>query len=516
MTNFVSGNRRYLALCFPFLATDRPGAGRTKPSAAPPEPPTAFVEKVKGALRLAAVDPAALSLGLTPGLPLADARARVPDLETHDADPHADQALLDRLADGCLRYTPMVALDPPDGLILDISGCTHLFGGEAVLAGDLETRLTRFGMHVRHAFASSADAARALARFQAGGEDDERTAVRRLPVAALRLDAEAELGLRRAGLKTIGDLASRPMAAIAARFGAQAVTALRRLLGEAECPIAPRLVPPPVYVERRFAEPVARTEYALAVLRELAVEAEQALERRKQGGRRFEAMFFRTDGLALKLPIETGRPERDPAVLMRLMGERIEALSDPIDPGFGFDLIRLSVPAVEALAASQIALEGGETGEAELTLLIDRLSTRMGRSRVRRFRANDTHIPEQAASPHPAVETAAKAGWPLPRAGEPPLRPIHLFDPPQPIEVTAEVPHGPPHRFRWKHGLYRLKRVEGPERIAALWWNSKDYRGLTRDYYRVEDADGRRFWIFRHGTFDERAHPRWYMHGLFA
>jgi protein ImuB len=335
-------------------------------------------------------------------------------------------------------------------------------------------------------------------------------------VAALRLEPEATLGLQRAGLKTIGDLASRPMATIAARFGGEAVGALRRLLGEADSPIAPRRVPPPIIVERRFAEPIARTEYALAILKELAGEAGRALEERKCGGRRFEAVFFRTDGLTRTLGIETSQPTRDPKRVMRLFGDRVEGLSDPLDPGFGFDLIRLSVPLIEPLAATQLKLEGGSVGEEAVAALIDRLSTRLGRGRVRRLAPCDTHIPEQAQLALPAMETDGPAEWPVSAPGEPPARPIHLFDPPQPIEVIAEVPDGPPHRFRWRRALHEVRRFEGPERIAAEWWRRKDGKGLTRDYYRVEDARGRRFWVFRHGLYEEKANPDWDIHGLFA
>jgi protein ImuB len=470
--------------------------------------------KVKGALRLSAVDPQARSLGLEPGMTLADARARVPELLTLDHDEPADRAWLERLADGCIRYTPMVAVDPPDGVILDISGCAHLFGGNAGLVADVEARCARLGMVLRHAIAGTPFAAHALARYPAAE-------IRQLPVAALELEPEAIQGLLRAGLKTIGDMAARSMAGIAARFGGEAVDRLRHLLGEADQPIVARVAPAPIRAERCFAEPVARTDYALQVLGELAAEAARQLEQAEAGGRRFEAFFFRSDGLVRSLVVEASRPTRDPKLVIRLMGERIEGLSDPIDPGFGFDLIRLSVPRVEPLAVAQLRLEGGAARDADVAALIDRLSTRLGRGRVQRFVPADTHIPEQMQLALPAVEASASvAAWPVSAPGEPPLRPLHLFDPPQPIEVIAEVPDGPPHRFRWRRALHEVRRLEGPERIASEWWKRRDgaidQAGLTRDYYRVEDTRGRRFWIFRHGLYEEKPDPRWYLHGLFA
>ena len=519
MTDFNSATRRYLALWFPYLPADRlrrqPGFDLA------PETPLAFVIKAKGALRLAAVDQAARSQGLEPGMALADARARLPQLVAEDLDEAADRHWLEQLAKGSTRYTPLVAMDAADGLILDVTGCTHLFGGEKGLAVDVEARMARLRLTVRLALAATPGAAHSLARYQALPAKDEISAVRRLPVVALELDPEATKGLLRAGLKTIGDLAKRPMASIAARFGGEAVTALRHLLGEASMPIKPLVPIAPVSAERRFAEPVARTEYALEVLGELTAEAARQMEERGEGGRRFEAFFFRSDGLIRQLAVETSQPTRDCALVIRLMNERIETLSDPIDPGFGFDLIRLSVSIVEPLAVTQLRLEGGGVKEAEVATLIDRLSTRLGRTRIRRLAPQDTHIPEQMQLELPAVETSRPvADWPEAIAGEPPLRPLHLFDPPQPIEVMAGVPDGPPHRFRWRRKLHDIKRFEGPERIASEWWKRRDGAidkpGLTRDYYRVEDVRGRRFWVFRHGLFGEKPKPQWYLHGLFA
>ncbi len=534
-------HRRYLALFFPWLPAERLRLTRPHLCAGQDERPRAFVEKIRGALRLAAVDEAAAAMGLSPGLSMADARARVPDLDLFDHVPHEDQDWLERLADGCTRYTPTVALDPPDGLILDTSGCDHLFGGEAGLAADLERRLARLGVAVRLAFAGTPEGARALARYVAGAACDEDSAIRRLPVAALELEEEATLALRRAGLKTIGDVARRPMSSIAARFGADAVMAIRRIVGEADSALTPRRLVPPMSVERRFAEPVARTETMMTILAELAGEAAGILEQRGHGGRRFEALFFRSDGLVRRLTGETGAPMRDVPALMRLIRERIDSLNDPIDPGFGFDLLRLNVPLTEPLGASQLQLEGGATGEAAVTALVERLSTRLGRNRVRRFGARDSHMPEQAEFALPALDASPSGPWTTPEPGEPPLRPIHLFDPPQPIEVLgAEVPDGPPRRFRWRRALHEVARFEGPERIAGEWWRRRpvsielprpgsdpgevDIRYLLgdapdhiRDYYRVEDRRGRRFWIFRLGFFEpDKPMPRWYLHGLFA
>lgn len=472
---------------------------------------------MRGAIRLVAVDARAAAVGLAPGLSLADARSRVPELVVADHDATADLALLDRLADRCLRFTPQVELDPPDGLVLDISGCAHLFGGEAQLADQLVARLTRSGLAVRHAVGPTPDAARAFARFATPPAPDEAAAILRLPVAALRLDPDATVALTRAGLKTVGDIVRRPTAMVAARFGAEAVAALARLTGGVDTPLTPHRAPPAISAERRFAEPVASTAYVLEVAAALAGEVARQMEARDRGGRRFELLLFRSDGALRRLDVETGHATRDPQAMMRLIRERIDSLDDPLDPGFGYDLVRFDVPRVEPLAAVQLKLEGGAVADAEVAALIDRLSTRLGRGRVRRFVPVDSHIPEQAQLMLPAVDAVEPKPWTAPDPGEPPLRPLHLFDPPQPIDVIAGVPDGPPQRFRWRRGVHDVARSEGPERIAPQWWRRRDGKGLTRDYYRIEDMRGRRYWIFRHGLYgDEKPDPGWYLHGVFA
>ena len=489
----------------PFLSSER--IGRKKP----PDAPFALVEKQRGSMRLVAVDQAALALGLEPGLVLADARARVPELIVFDYDQAADVALLDWLAEACDRYTPMVTTDPPHGLILDITGCVHPFtDGDRGLAKDLSRRLARLNLTARLAMATTPDAAAALARH--GGDD-----VCALPVMALRVAPDIHVALARAGLKTIGDVASLPSAPLAARFGEALPILLARLLGETDVRITPRRMLADIETEARFAEPVARTEDALSTIGKLVEEAAVILSERGVGGRQFSVALFRSDGHVARLSVETGQPVRDSAILDRLFRERIDALADPLDPGFGYDMIRLAVHVVEPLALEQLRLDGGKVADRELAVLIDRLGTRLGRNRVRRFAPVDTHIPEQTVLEFPAVEMRKAGAWPKSEVGEPPLRPIHLFDPPHRIEVIAEVPDGPPRRFRWRRTMHEVARHEGPERIAAEWWMRRDNGGLTRDYYRVEDVRGRRYWLFRHGLYGaEKPHPDWYLHGIFA
>lgn len=529
MTDACSVKRRYLALWFPFLPTDRlriQEADRFSPTVAgPPEEALALVAKVRGALRLRAVDPRAQALGIGPDMALADARALHPDLLVAEMDESADRHWLQRMAEHCIGWSPRVTTVPPDGITLDIAGGEHLFGGEAGLLVQVDDAFAAMGMAVRMAIAATAEGAQALARHGRLPVEDERQALRALPVVAMGLDDEATLALRRAGLKTIGDVAARPAASVAARFGARAVTALRRLLGDEQAPIVPLAQPEPLHFERRFAEPVALQASIAACFLDLLQDASRALAARDLGGRRFVLTMFRSDGARHRLAIETGLPTRDPAPVMRLFDERIAALADPLDPGFGYDRITLFLPVTQTLCASQPTLEGDERNAAALADLIDCLSTRLGPASLCRLVPRDSHIPEQAQFALPAAESRPPVRWPAPPEGEPPMRPLFLFDPPQQVEVIAEVPDGPPHRFRWRRKLYEVRLYEGPERIAGEWWRRKGGEaagkgGLTRDYYRVEDVRGRRYWIFRHGLYEEKPDPRhgpkWYLHGLFA
>lgn len=452
---------------------------------------------------------------------MADARARVPQLIAIETDRAADAAWLERIADVCDRYTPMVALDTPDGLTLDITGCAHLFGGEQALRDDLLSRLSSGLSGVRTAIANTPQAARALARFGSGNiivaPGAQAEAVAPLPAAALEAGTETTIALRRAGLRTIGDLASRPRTPLAARFGKDMVAGLVRILGEENTAITPRRPLPPCSAERCFAEPVTQMEAILATLDALAHRIAQSLETRGEGGRRFEATLFRVDGMVSRLGVDTAHPTRTPKTVLRLIRERIDMLSDPLDPGYGYDLIRLSVTATAPFEMPQHSLDGRAVDDDDVNALIDRLSTRFGPQAVRQFAPVQTHSPENAVRSVPAAQTSANAQqyW-SPAIDERPLRPIHLFERPEPIEALAEIPDGPPLRFRWRRCVHEIARAEGPERIAAEWWRTEAL-GPTRDYYCVENLKGHRFWVFRKGLYQETGHhPRWFLHGLFA
>jgi protein ImuB len=507
--------RLYLALFLPFLPMER----LRRCGGAPDEgTPFALVEKRAHAQRLFALDPSALEQGLTPGLSLSDARARAPCLCVAPADHSADRALLLRLAARCERYTPLVALDEPYGVLLDISGCAHLFGGEEAMRARLIADFSAWGFTARAAVAPAPDCARALARFSPGGIfiDHAEGAVARLPLAALEADEDVHFALARAGFRTLGDLAARPARGFAARFGNDFPYRLERLFGRADRRITPLRPPPERMVERHFLEPVSQREALESVIGDLLREVAVLLEQRGEGGRGFELSFFRADGHVRRLGVETLRPTRDDNFLGRLFSEKLDSLADPLDPGFGFDALRLAVPRAETCDARQESFGGASQSDAEreLSELLDRLTTRFGRARVLRFMREDAYEPERESFVVPASAPPSK--WPAPIPGEPPTRPLALFDPPQPVEVVALAPDGPPARFRWRRKMHDVLRAEGPERIAPD-WRAHGLAAPERDYYRVEDREGRRFWLFRQGLYERgEGAPRWFLHGLFA
>lgn len=567
--------QRFLCLWLPRLPTDRiirqllgkswrTAAPREAPNITPndkPEapllPPLAVVAKIRSALRLVALDEQAERLGLARGQPLADARAMIPALTVADDDPAADDAVLEAIADWSERYTPLVAQEARNGkaatgkhqearraegptgkhqeagraghygLMLDITGCAHLFGGEAALAADCTDRLEAQGFTVRMAIADTPGAASAAARYTAAARPvvppgSARALLQPLPLAALRLDSETVSALDRVGLKRIGQIIDAPRGPLAARFGSALTNRLDQALGRQEETISPRRPVPALTVERRFAEPIEREEDITATLASLAMTLKSSLETQGLGARLIELSLFRVDGIVSRLTVGTGRPIRAPKLILDLFREKLAGLGEAIDAGFGFDMVRLAVPEAASTDPAQIDLAGDVTAAADLDGLIDRIGARLGPRHVARMVAHDSHIPERAeiylsgieafepASPGTLRQAASESGL----SGDPIDRPLRLFAKPEPIEAIAEVPDGPPVRFRWRRVLYRIARAEGPERIAQEWWHDDD---LTRDYFRVEDAAGRRFWLFREGLYErETTAPRWYLHGVFA
>ena len=520
--------RRVISLWLPSFATDlwcqaRRTSARREARSAWRARPLALTRGERGRQVLAAVNAAAAEAGLAPGLPLADARALLPALKVAELEPARDA--LGRLADWCGRYTPWTAVDGgagdeggDAGILLDVTGCARLFGGEAALLADLVARLGRLGFAARAAVADTPGAAWAVARFATDARrcsavvppGGARAALACLPPAALRLPSAGRELLERLGLRRVGDLYDLPPAALTPRLGGEVPRRLRQALGEAPETISPRQPVPPHLARRVFAEPIATAEDIARGLEALAIELCRRLEQAQSGARRLELALYRVDGSLWRRALGTSRPSRDPAHLRRLFAEHL----DKIDPGFGIEVMTLAAPRAEPLSALQLVLraEGpaGDTSSSSsaggLAGLIDRLESRLGPGRVFALAPVESHLPERAVRAVPALE--GRPAWR--RAGRQP-RPLRLLGRPEPIEAMALLPDHPPVRFRWRRVSHRVTRAEGPERLSAEWWRDDPRAAAAppRDYFRVEDADGRRYWLYRAGQ-------DWFLHGLFG
>jgi protein ImuB len=569
--------RRLLSLWLPDFACERLARRRTKdraaPSAAPAEaggtaPPLALLRAQQGRLLLAAVDAAAAAQGLAPGQPLAAARTLVPELRVCPEAPSADQAALRRLLAWCRRYSPWVALDPAsaigdgagrDGageeagfggdaaLWLDVSGCGHLFGGEAALAEDLVRRLAGSGLSARVGLAATPGAAWALARHATtpqhpaavlAPEADLARALAPLPLTGLRLAPPTLELLRRLGLEQIGQLYDLPPATLAPRFGALLAQRLRQALGRLPEAIGPERPEEPLWVRRAFAEPLSMPEDLARALALLAEELAALLARRGLGARRLELTGHRVDGTQTRMSVGLSRPGRDPRHWLRLFQPKQERL----DPGFGIEVVTLAASQAEPLSGEQAALPAAGTaailplrprsparpaapagaaasapaavaiaGElpADLAALIDRLVNRLGSETVRRLDPLERHWPEDAvaASAPAAPRPPDRPAWASPR-------PLYLLRRPEPVEGLALGAGEVPARFTWRRRQLEVATAEGPERITPAWWQPGRAAEPARDYWRVEDREGRRYWLFRSQSAE--AAPRWYVHGLFA
>lgn len=488
-----------------------PGAA----SASGDQPPFALLASERGTRRLVAVDEAARALGLSAGQKAADALALVPQLVTADHDPAADRRALEALCDWCVRFSPAVAIDGDEGLLLDVTGTDHLWGGEAAMLDDLLRRLARWGVPARGAIADTAGAAWALARFGQDGAivapGEQRQALAQLPAAALRLDAVAQAQLPRLGLHRIGQLYALPRAQMAKRFGLSFTQRLDQALGAAGEALVFRRPASPWFDRLAFFEPISASEDLARVAADGLALICGRLEAEGRGAKRFEVVFHRLDGKAFPVAVGLARPGRDAVRLARLVTPRL----DVVDPGFGIDVVTVHAFAVETLAQGQARLDAERDAAEALAPLVDRLVNRLGEGRVWRPDPVESHVPERAvARAAPLAPPPAARPWDPARP-----RPTRLLRRPEPIEAVAMLPDDPPLRFTWRGRHHRVRAAEGPERIGQEWWRG-DFEatgpGKIRDYYRVEDEAGGRFWIYRQGLYGGAEAPKWWLHGLFG
>jgi len=522
---------RYVSVFLPHLPIERLKRERAEKGKAPlpDDRPFALVGSEERGLVLTAVNEASLNEGLGEGFGLADARAICPHLLTAPAAPKKDaDALLTLARWASARYSPTLNSDGDDGLWLDVAGVSHLFGGEEALLADVAARLARAGFSARLAVADTLGGTHALARYAPSSpiivpQEKIGDALRSLPVEALRLEPEIALLLRRLGLKRIGQLYDLPRASLERRFHSKDVAEavllrLDQALGLREEPRVPLRSAPDFITRLPFPEPLVSHDGVAGALSHLAAELCLTLARAGRGVRRVALWVCRSDGSSTMIEAGLSAPSRKPEHLLRLLKDKIET----IDVGFGVDLMALAALATEKLAPAQTTLTESE-GEAESDSLIDCLANRLGGRAVRRLVPKASHIPELAQAFRSAF--AGLSFWPEPARAKPPRPPL-LFPKPEPVAVLAEVPEGPPARFTWRHVMRRVVKAEGPERIEPEWWRAlktstarkEKERTRSRDYYRIEDEDGHRYWIFRDGLYQESeiGAPSWYLHGVYG
>ena len=513
--------RRILAIWLPDLALDRWRIVAPEGEAALDTGPLALITDTAHGPRIDAANGPALAAGARRGMMLADARTLCPELAIARSDDAGDRAFLEQLALWAQRWGPWSAMDEPDGLLVDITAVAHLFGGEEALLADVAAGFANRALSVRLAIAPTAGAAWALAHFgphraNVGGNVGQ--ALADLPVAALRLDPDVLTVLRRLGLKRIGDISTIGRDALQRRFRKRKVPAanpllrLDQLLGRMPEPLLPVVRHHPPLVQRRLMEPIRHRSLLDQVVSDLAGDMVRELELRGLGARRLELGLWRVDGEVVVRHLEMAAATRDAAHVCRLFGARL----DDIDAGFGIELLRLRASWTEALALAQDDIEAQAQPQVQGTSLaacIDRLTVRLGAKAVSRPVPFASYIPERAQRWQPPLEPEPRSQGML----EFHARPLKILDDPERIAVLYATPDGYPQRFRWRGGLHEVARVEGPERIAPEWWRERGTVRL-RDYYRIEDECGRRYWIYRQGIVGDGrgGEPGWYLQGMFA
>ena len=475
-------------------------------SAPSPERPLITALQTGNRRVIASVDRAGHALGLRPGMAAAQAMAVVPDLAIMESDPAEDAASLERLARWCHRMTPLAAADGPDGLWLDVTGCAHLWDGERNLLAHLIGRLGLDRVTARAAVADTPGAAHAVARHGAEpvvAPGAQAAALEALPVEALRLDAAMVTTLRRLGFEQVGHLARLPRALLARRFGPEPGRRLDQAWGTAPEPLQPLAPETPLQHRVTFLEPLltaeALTEATAHVLAPLCA----AMERASLGARKLDLLFERVDGAVQAIRIGTARPNRDAGHLQRLLLEHL----DRVDPGLGIEAMRAVVPLAEPLRWRQEDTGGG----GDVSTLVDRLSNRLGPERVYRAAPVESDLPERAVARLPALSRQGERAWPAS-----PL-PTRLLDPPLPVDAIAVLPDNAPAAFTWRRHRHRVRRADGPERVYGEWWRRDAETRAVRDYFRVEDQEGRRFLLFREGDGVDRETGglQWFVQGVF-
>lgn len=494
---------RYASIWFPYLLPEH--TARKNPEYR--DVPFVLSTPVRGRMLVKAANEKAVRLGIRADMVLADCKAIHPDVQVVEAEPGKEDTLLRALAEWCIGYTPSVALDLPDGLLLDSTGCAHLWGGEERYVEAIRSKLAGYGYHVRIAIADTIGAAWAMARFGKASivkAGNQKEVLRKLPATALRLEPQVLDRLKKLGLETVGSFIDMPHTALRRRFGESLPFRIRQALGQ-ELEFFSPIQPIEPYRETLpCLEPIC-TATGIGIALERLLES-LCVRLQKEGVGLRSAVFsgYRIDGDIQRISVGTGRPSRHIGHLMKLFELKV----DTMQPDLGFEMFVLEAPKVEDITAEQEAMWDTDfRNEAKVSELLDRVAARTAPGSIRRYIPAARHWPEHSVQ-EASVSEKASMPW---RHDLP--RPIHLLLRPERIGVSVQLPDYPPMLFRYKGTLHEVAKADGPERIEQEWWLQD---GLFRDYYVVEDQSGARFWLFRSGPYDHKEQPEWFLHGFFA
>jgi protein ImuB len=514
--------KRYVTIWFRHLKTD--WFTRRQPSLK--TTPFALAHPDHGRMIITAVNPSALAKDIFPGMVVADARAIHHGIHIIDEQPALADKLLKNLSRWCMRYTPIVAIDPPDGLILDATGCAHLWKGETAYINDITTRLKNFGYNVQAAISDTIGCSWALSRFSKGNTiiktGDHMNELLAMPPEALRLEEQTAERLHKLGLKYVKDFIGMPRQSLRRRFGDDFLKKLDRALGYEEEFIQPVEEVEPFQERLLSFEPIITLAGIETALTQLLDNIYKKLSHEQKGLRAASLKCFMTDGKIQCIEISTTHPTNNRQHIFKLF----ELKFNTINPEAGIEVFLLEVKKVAEITPVQEKLwdvfspgwHGKEPGKEKecnsalfprsLSELLDRLTAKFGEGHIKRFVPDQHYWPERSFKPATNINESASVEWKTTRP-----RPLQLLDNPEPIEVTAPIPDYPPMNFRHKGTLHKIVNADGPERIEQEWWLSD---GEHRDYYYVEDEEGRRYWLFRLGHYDADKNYGWFLHGYFA
>ena len=463
-----------------------------------------------GRMIVAAANGLAYTQGIEKGIAVADARVIITTLEVLDDKPELPEKLLKGIAEWCIRYTPIVAVDLPDGLILDATGCTHLWSGEQQYISEMLKRLKNFGYSVKAAIADTIGTAFAVSRYGKSSyiieNGKQAEALQLLPSASLRIDNETAVLLEKLGLRQIKDIINLPRTALKRRFGASFLLRLDQALGHKEEGIIPVYPAEPYHERLPCLEPIITATGIEIALERLLDAMCKRLKQEEKGLRKAIFKCYRMDGKVEKIEIGTHRPSANEKHLFKLFENKIET----IEPALGIELFILEAPVIENLLIIQERLwnNTSDLNNSVLSELLDKIEGKFGPNHIYRYVPDEHYWPERSFKPAAALNEKISTLW---KSDKP--RPLQLLGKPEPIEVTAPVPDYPPMMFRYKGKFHKILRADGPERIEQEWWLQQ---GQHRDYYYVEDEEGYRYWLFRLGHYDDAKTYQWYMHGFFA